>query len=167
MSTLTARLEIKAAADLTPAAPHSQPVGHTLENATGGRGWRNGTGSGQVDRVWLQNGTLAAGATDSYDLLAAGSLTDVLGQAIDADELKGLVIRCATGQITLEAPGANGLGLFKAAGDGVTLSAGHTLAVDFGGAGLDVTTGSRFDVDDSGGVGSTGSTYSLWLTVAQ
>jgi len=164
MSTANARLHIDARGDLTPASPHGNPIAHNLENATGGRGWRNGTGSGQIDRILLGSFTLGAAATDNYNLLAAGSLTDVLGQAIDADELKGFVVKCTSGEITLEAPASNGLAFFKAASDGVVLSNGHTLGVDFGAGGLDVTTDSKFDVTDSGGAGST---YTLWAIVAQ
>jgi|DEB0MinimDraft_10_1074344.scaffolds.fasta_scaffold01141_9 hypothetical protein len=164
MSTVAARLHINAAADLTPATPHSKPIGHNLENATGGQGWRNGTASGQVDRVLRENYTLGASATDSFNLLAAGSLTDMIGQAIDADELKGLVIKCTSGEVTLEAPASNGLGFFKAAQDGIVLASGQTLALDLGAAGLDVTTNASFDVTDSGGAGSN---YELWLVLAQ
>jgi len=128
------------------------------------RRWTQGIASGNVDRRYLVDGTLAGSATDSYNLLAAGSLTDDYGQAIDADELKGLVLKCVTGQITFLAPGANQLGCFNAAADGIILAAGQTMALDFGAGGLDVTVNSLFDVDDSGGAGST---YELWLIVAQ
>ena len=83
MSTLSARLHILALADLEPSTPHTQTIGHTVDNAPGGRGWRQGTGSGQVDRVYLEANTLSSGASKVYDLTAAGGLTDVLGQAID------------------------------------------------------------------------------------
>lgn len=163
-TSVAAHLRILGLADITASSPYTLPVQAKLENATGGERWTNGIASGNVDRVYQVAGTLGAGGTDNYDLLAAGSLTDVFGQAIDADELKGIVVKCVTGEITLEAPVANGLGFFKAASDGVVLSAGQTIGVSFGAGGLDVTTNSKFDIDDSGGAGST---YSLWLIVAQ
>lgn len=165
MSTLSARLHIKAAADLLPAAPHTKPVGHSIENAAGGQGWRNGQASGQVDRVLLANGSLSSGGTTAYDLLAAGSLTDVLGQAIDADELKGIVIKCLTGNIEVTGDATNPIGFFKAGSDGINIPTGATFAMDFGDAGLDVTTDSKFSVTES--TSAAAATYQIWLVVAQ
>ena len=73
MTTLSARLHIEARGDLQADAPHSQTVGHTLENATGGRGWRNGTGSGEVDRIFLESNSFTSGQNKTYNLLAAGT----------------------------------------------------------------------------------------------
>jgi hypothetical protein len=165
MSTLSARLHIEARADLTPAAPYAQSVGHTLENETGGAGWRNGTGSGQVDRVYMVSGSLSSGATDAYNLLAAGALTDVLGQAIDADELKGIVLKCDTGSIEMTAAASNGIGLFKAASDGINIPTGATVAWSLGAGGLDVTTDASFNVTEA--TSGAAATYTLWLIVAQ
>lgn len=164
MSTLSARLQIAALADLEPAAPYSQTIGHTLENAPGGRGWRQGNGSGEVDRVYLETNTLSSGGSKVYDLSAAGGLTDVLGQAIDADELKGLVIRCTDGQIAVDGGGGNHIDFFEQNTHGVVLSSGHTMGVDFGAGGLDVTTHDLFRVEEKAGASAT---YTLWLIVAQ
>jgi hypothetical protein len=165
MSTVSARFHIVGRADLQPASPFSQSIGHTLENVTGGEGWRNGTASGQVDRVYMVSGSLGSGATDAYDLLAAGSLTDALGQAIDADELKALILRCDTGAIEMTANATNGIGLFKAASDGINLGAGNTAGFSFGAAGLDVTTDSKFNITEA--TSGAAATYTLWLIVAQ
>lgn len=164
MSTLSARLHILALADLEPSTPHTQTIGHTVDNAPGGRGWRQGTGSGQVDRVYLEANTLSSGASKVYNLTAAGGLTDVLGQAIDADELKGLVIRCAVGQVTVDGSASQTLPFFEDNNHGVVLSAGHTMAVDFGAAGLDVTTAANLRVTETA---ATSSSYTLWFIVAQ
>lgn len=164
MSTLAARLQITAHADLAPDAPHSQTIGHTVENAPGGRGWREGTGRGEVDRVYLEANTLGSGASKVYDLKAAGALTDVLGQTIDADELKGLAIKCATGQITVDGSASGTIPFFETNNHGVILSAGHTLAVDFGSVGLDVTAASNLRVTETA---ATSSSYTIWLIVAQ
>ncbi len=152
----SAHLHIKLDAETLADSPHETlPARDLLENAVGGERWTNGQGSGQIDRVYKVAGTLGAGATDNYNALAAGSLTDVYGQAIDLDELKGIVIRCLTGQITFEAPGASFLSCFKAAADGIVLVAGHSIGLSFGAGGIDVTANSTFDIDDSGGAGST------------
>lgn len=164
MSTLAARLEIAALADLSPDAPHSQTIGHTVENAPGGRGWRQGTGSGEVDRVYLETNTLTSGGSKVYDLSLAGGLTDVLGQTIDADELKGLALKCTAGEVTFDGWASGSIDFFEDNNHGVVLKAGHTLAVDFGADGLDVTTHSNFRIAETG---ATSSSYTLWLIVAQ
>ena len=165
MSTVSARLHIVGRADLQPAAPFSQSIGHKLENATGGEGWRNGTASGQVDRVYMVSGSLSSGATDAYNLLAAGSLTDALGQAIDADELKALILRCDTGTIEMSGDATNPIGIFKAGSDGINLTTGATVGFSYGAAGLDVTTDSKFNVTEA--TSGAAATYTLWLIVAQ
>ena len=164
MSTLSARLQITALADLAPDAPHSQTIGHTVENAPGGRGWRQGTGSGEVDRVYLETNTLESGAAKVYDLGLSGGLKDVLGQTIDADELKGLAITCTAGGVAFDGWASNSIDFFEDNNHGVILSAGQSLAVDFGPDGLDVTTDSNFRITENA---STSSTYTLWLIVAQ
>lgn len=164
MSTLSARLQIAALADLEPAAPHSQTIGHTLENAPGGRGWRQGTGSGEVDRVFLEKRTLAADEAHQYNLRNGGGLTDVLGQAIDATRLKGWVVSCETGTIAIHGHASASLPVFEDQNHGVMLLTGHTMGFDFGATGIDVTTGKHFEVEERA---SAPATYSVWLIVAQ
>ncbi len=159
-----ALIRILGSATLSADSPYSGPVSAELENNTNGRRFKNGTGSGQVDRVYQVDGTLGAGATDDYDLLAAGSLTDVYGQAIDADELKAIVIKCNTGEVSFQGNASNQLSLFTSASQGIVLGAGATAGFDLGAAGIDVTTNSKFEILDSDGGGST---YSLWLICAQ
>ena len=164
MSTLAARLVIQALADLEPDAPHSQTIGHAVENAPGGRAWRQGTARGEVDRVFLEANTLSSGDSKTYDLKLAGGLKDVLGQTIDADELKGLAIKCAVGQVTVDGSASGTVPFFETNNHGVVLSAGHTMAVDFGSVGLDVTTAATLRVTETA---STSSSYTIWLIVAQ
>ena len=159
-----ALIRILGSANITATSPYEQPVKAELENATNGRRWKNGTGSGKIDRVYMTDGVLGAGATDDYDLLVAGALKDVYNQAIDADELKGIVIRCETGEIEFRGDAANQISLFTAASEGITLAAGQSAGFDLGATGIDVTTDSKFEVFDSDGGGST---YTLWLIVAQ
>lgn len=135
-----------------------------VANTTGGRRWTDGQASGQVDRVYRRVRSLTASQTHSYNLLAAGGLTDALGQAIDADELKGLVLRCTSGSIALEAPAAAFLPVFADATDLVKLSEGQTLAFDFGAAGLDVTSAASFDIVEQA---ASTAAYELWLVLAQ
>lgn len=163
-----ARLLISALATIKakdPAQP--DPVNLKLENDPQGQRWTAGTGSGEVDRPFMYEGALAAAATDSYDLVAAGALEDIFGQAIDADELKGIVVECVTGQIEFRAPAANGLSIFTAVSEGLQLEAGHMVGFDLGDDGIEVSvsTNSKFDVVDT--FGGVGSTYKLWAVVAQ
>ncbi len=155
-----ALLQILAKANLTATSPHEGDVREDLENTTGGRRWTDGNASGQVNRVYRKTGSLGAGATDSYNTLAAGALTDVYGQTIDLDELKGLVIVPLTGSIRLEAPAANFIGIFNDATDLLNVPAGG-LAFDFGAAGLDVTVNSKFDITETTGAAT--ATYELWF----
>ncbi len=164
-TTLSVSLGISALADYTATTPHEGAVTEKLLNNTGGRQWTNGIASGQADRVYRKTGTLAAAATDSFNTLAAGALLDVYGQGIDLDELKGLVIKCTSGSIKLDAPAANFIGIFADASDLIKVPLDCTMAFDFGASGLDVTTNSKFDVVDL--AGGAGSTYELMFWGAQ
>ncbi len=147
-----------------PSSPHEgNPVLDRVENVAGGERWTHGAGSGQIGKAYRKSGTLGVSATDAFNLLAAGALTDVYGQTIDADELKAIVVRCVTGSIRFLATAGTPLGCFGAAGDYLTLAAGHTLGLSFGATGLDVTTNSLFSITDGGA----GSTYELELIVAE
>lgn len=168
MATVAALLQIIAEGATIPAPADDPGAGGTvtqdLTNQTGGRRWTDGTGSGQVDRVYKRVRTMTSGETQSYDLLAAGSLTDALARAIDADELKGLVIKCTSGSIALEAPATGFIPIFSDATDLLLLSAGHTVAFEFGAAGVDVTSASKFDIVEKA---ASTAAYTLWLIVAQ
>ena len=165
MATATsAVLHILASASVKSTSPHLGDITETLENTTGGTRWTDGTGSGQVDRAYRVTGSLGSGATNSYNLLAAGALLDVFGQAIDGDELKGMVIKVTSGTIALEAPAANFLGIFADATDLINLANGMTIAFDFGSTGLDITTNASFDIVEKA---ASTATYELWLILAQ
>jgi len=127
----------------------SGTVQAVVENANGGRRWANGGGSGQVERVYKRIRTLASGATDTYDVLAAGSLVTPGGQPIDLDEVKALCLHVVSGECKLVATGASFLGVFTAASEGIKLSAGQTVALDLGAAGIDSTTASQFAVTET------------------
>lgn len=162
---VNAMLQIRAVATVTATSPAAGDVVLECVNAAGGTRWTNGTGSGNVDRAFFVSDSVAASATDSYNLLAAGSHEDIYNQAIDADELKGLMVKCLTGSIKVVAPAGTPIGMFLAAADGINLSAGHCFAIDFGATGLTVSTNSLFEITDT--AGGSGSTYELWFVVAQ
>ena len=164
-TSLSAMLHIEAKATLTATTPHTGDVREDLENASGGTRWTQGTASGQVGKVYRKNGSLSAGATDSFNLLAAGALEDVYGQTIDADELKGLVIKVTSGAVTLNAPAADFLPIFADASDLIKLQNGTTMAFDWGAGGLSLGTSAKFDLTETTGAAT--ATYELWLVVAE
>lgn len=168
-TSLSTLLHIIGQADIKSTSPHTGTIVDKIENTTGGTIWTNGTGSGKADRVYFRSrSALGAGATDSYNLLAAGSLVDVYNQAIDADELKALVLKVTSGAVKLEAPAANFIGIFADASDVILLGASakcNTIAFDFGAAGLDVTTNASFDITETSG--ATTANYELWVVVSQ
>ena len=138
-------------AEGTPDTDLSGILRRVLENATGGRRWTNGTGSGQISTIYVrEKSALGAGATDSYDLLAAGALTDIHGQTIDLDELKGFMLLPTSGSIRIDAPAANAIDIFDDPSDLLNVP-GDGLMMSWGAAGLDVTTNSKFDITESSG----------------
>lgn len=136
--------------------PRTDQPGGSLENVVGGRRWTDGTGSGQVDTTFVDAArVLGSSATQSYDFLAAGTLEDIDGNTVDLDELKMLAIVVSAGDVIINAPAANFLGIFTDATDILNVSTAYFQ--DFGPAGLDVTTNSKIDVT----AGGSGATYTL------
>ncbi len=157
MSTSLATLiQIRALAELSPASPQTGAVKGEI---VADQRTTNGQGSGQADRAYFASRTLSASATHTYNVLAAGSLTDLLGQSIDLDEIKGLCVECLTGAIKVVGGALNALGAFTGAGDGLLLTAGQSMAVGFGGAGLAVGSNGTFEVTETSG--SAGATYKI------
>ena len=161
MSTSSAQLIISLQGAQAPAAPVNGGLDRSVNNGSGGARWTNGPASGQINRVYQTDGTLAAAATDSYNVITAGALKDLLGATLNLVQLKGLVLTCLTGSIKLMAPAANFLSVFEAASHGVNLTAGQTIGFDLGALGITVSTNGKFDITDT--FGGAGSTYSLEL----
>jgi hypothetical protein len=149
-------------ADYQANTPHT---GSVIESLTETQRTTDGTGSAQADRVFRRSGVLAAAASHSYNTLAAGGLTDAYGQAIDLDELKGIMVKCTSGAIKIDAPAANFAGFFGTASDFVPVANGACWSMMFGATGLDVTVNSKFDIIDT--AGGAGSTYEIIFWGAQ
>ena len=153
-------------ASVDPGTSGTLPV--EIANVTGGRRWSTGTGSGKIGRSYKRVRTVGSGVTDSYDLLAAGSLTTPAGAAIDLDELKGVVIRVTSGQVQLAAPAANFLTIFADASGAINMGAVaglRAIALDFGPDGLDVSVNSKFDVIETSGAAT--ATYEIEFVGAE
>lgn len=137
-----------------------------IRNATGGRTFSNGTASGQADRWYYRSRAgLSAGATDNYNFLAAGSLTDPLGQAIDADEIKGYILKVTSGSVKLDAPASAFWPIFEDASDVYVVGEGQAVMHDFGPGGISVAAAASIDITESTG-GATAD-YELAVLIAQ
>ena len=164
--TVATRLVMQLDAMLTVDAPFAQGIRHMVENSAGGRRWTDGTASGQVSQVYLRRRAgLAAGDTDTYNLLAPGALLDVLGGTIDADELKAIMVVPTAGAIRIAATPANFIGIFEDADGKNKIPAGSSFAMDFGPTGLDVSSGSKFEITETTGAAT--ADYDLILIVAE
>lgn len=161
-SSLSVSMQIAVLGTLTPVLPQTGGINANMQTTTR---WTNGTGSGQADRQYHKERTLAASATHNYDTLAAGALKDVLDQAIDLDELKGVKIKCTAGAIKVVGGAGAPAGFLTAAAEGFKLAAGHEVGFNFGATGLSVATNSKFDITDT--AGGSGSTYEITFFGAQ
>lgn len=125
----------------------------------------NGTGAGKADLVFADTRTLAASATEDLDL--AGALADAFGVAQVFARVQAIVVQAATGNtnnVNVTRPASNGVPLFLAAGDGVGVRPGETLALFAGVAdavGHAVTAGTGDLLTITNSAGTTGVTYSI------
>lgn len=103
----------------------------------------SGVGANQADRIFADQRTLAASATEDLDL--AGVLSDPLGAALTFARIKAVLVKAAAGNtnnVNVTRPAANGVPLFLAAGDGrPVMPGGLDLWVAPGATGVPVTAG--------------------------
>lgn len=125
----------------------------------------SGTGAGKADRVFHDQRTLAASASEDLDL--AGVLTDVYGAAITFARIKYIAISAASGNTNNILVGAASatqwVGLLNTTGV-VTLRPGATLAAMSGAAdavGMAVTAGTGDLLKIANSAGSTSVTYDI------
>ena len=86
----------------------------------------SGTLANQADVIFADTRTVAASATDALDLIGGG-LTDHLGTAFAPVKLKALLLIASglnTNAVQLVRPATNGVPIFMAAGDGISLLPG-------------------------------------------
>lgn len=116
--------------------------------------------AGQADRMWSDDRTLAASATENLDL--AGVLTDIFGAGISFAKVKAIILVAAAGNvddIVLGGAASNGfLGPFGAAAHTVAVRPGGVVLLADAGAGWPVTpgTGDLLKVTNAAG-GASGS----------
>lgn len=143
-----------AALDLgTASFPFSGGVSFTLTD---------GTTSGKADRIFTDTRTLAASATENLDL--AGSLTDAFGTSITFATIKAVIVSAASGNtnsVQVTRPASNGVALFMAAGDGISLGPGAGFGWAVSATGVTVTAGTGDLLTFTNSAGSTSVTYSV------
>lgn len=101
-----------------------------------------GVSSGQADKIFHDQRTLAASATEDLDL--AGGLTDAFGAALTFVKLKAIIIKAAAtnvNNVNFSRPAANGVPLFAAASDLIPVLPDGLFAWSAPGAGITVTGG--------------------------
>lgn len=122
----------------------------------------NGIGANQADRVFTDERTLAASATEDLDL--AGVLLDAFGQAITFAKIKAIIVKAAAGNtndVVVTRPVANGAPLFLAAGDGINVKPGGTFAWFAPGTGVTVTPSTADLITLTNGGAGTPVTYDI------
>ena len=124
----------------------------------------DGTGAGLANMTWSDTRTRPASGTEDIDL--AGSLAGIqAGTTLTFARIKAIYVKAATANtnsVVVTRPAANGVPLFLAASDGISLAPGEVfLWVSPGATGKAVTaaTGDLLTVTNS--AGSTGVTYDI------
>lgn len=84
-------INIGSSVQQTLAVPENN-LGSMFASVAGDYSFANGTGISQNDLAWSDRRTLAAGATDTFDL-NGGGLLDVFGAAVNFVEVTAIVIR--------------------------------------------------------------------------
>lgn len=118
---LTVDATLTAALDLTAAVSHVDYLSRVELTP--------GTGLRQSNLQFSDTRTLAASATENLDL--AGSLTGPVGNTLTFARVKAIVVKAAggnTNSVQVTRPASNGVPLFMAAGDGISLAPGETFA---------------------------------------
>jgi hypothetical protein len=124
----------------------------------------SGTGANQVDRVFTDTRTLGASGTEDLDLAAV--LVDAFGAAITMAKVKAIVITAAaanTNDVVVSRPASNGVPLFGAASDAISIKPGGFFAIAApaaaGQAAVTAGTGDLITITNS--AGGTPVTYSI------
>jgi len=127
----------------------------------------SGTGAGQADKVWGDQRTLAASATEDLDL--TGTLVDVYGATITMARVKAIIIEAIAGNtnnVVVGAASSNPWSTLLGATGTLTIRPGTSITVVCGTAdatGYTVTaaTGDLLKVANSGS--GTGVTYNIFF----
>jgi hypothetical protein len=123
----------------------------------------SGTGAGAADMMWHDTRTLAASGTENLDL--AGSLTGAFGTTLTFARIKGLIVAAAAGNtnnVQVIRGASNGLAVFLANGDGLSVRPGGIFAWFAQDAtGIAITAGSSDILTITNSAGSTEVSYDI------
>lgn len=123
----------------------------------------DGAGANQADRIWSDQRTLAASASEDLDL--SGSLTDIYGATVTFARIKAILIKAASGNtnnVNVTRPASNGVPLFLAAGDGEPVHPGGVLLKVWPGAtAIPVTAGTGDLINIANSSSGTPVTYDI------
>lgn len=116
---------------------------------------------GKADILFADTRTLAASATENIDL--SGALTDAFGASIVAAELVAIYVKASaanTNNVNVTRPASNGVPIFLAAGDGVSIQPGEWFEfVSQKGIAVTAATGDLITITNA--AGSTSVTYNI------
>lgn len=121
----------------------------------------NGTSAGQASAQFSDTRTLSASASENLDL--AGGLTNGFGATLTFTKIKLLFVRAASGNtnaVQVSRGSSNGVPLFLAASDGLTLQPGAWF-VWFDPTGITVTAGTGDILTVANAAGGSSVSYDL------
>lgn len=150
---LTGRALVQLSAELTSALDLSTPTSKLDKNVQ--FTISDGAGANQSNRVWHDQRTLSASATENLDL--AGSLTDPFGATITFARIKFVLVQAAsanTNDVQVSRGATNGVPLFLAASDAIIVRPGGLFfwaAPDATGVVVTAGTGDILTVTNSAG----------------
>lgn len=121
-----------------------------------------GTGDGQANTVWSDTITLAASGTADLDF--AASLTSSFGATLTFTKIKAIIVAALaanTNNVVVSRPAANGLVIFSAASDAVSILPGGLFVLTAPKAGIAVTAATGDLLTFTNSAGTTGVTYDV------
>lgn len=124
----------------------------------------SGIGANQADRVFTDQRTLGPSATEDLDL--AGVLVEAYGTTLTFAKLKAIIVKAAAGNtndLNVTRPASNGVPLFLAAADGLTVRPGGVFAWVAPGTGVTVTAGTGDLLTFTNAAAGTSITYDVVL----
>ncbi len=157
---LTSRIELQVTGQLVGAGDLGNPDQNFSDSLL--HVLASGTGANQADRVFTDQRTLTASATENLDL--AGVLLDAFGAAITFATIKAVIIKAASGNtndVQLTRPASNGVPLFLAASDGIPIKPGGMFVWTAPGTGITVTAGTGDILTVTNSAGGTSVTYDV------
>lgn len=138
----------------------SFPFAHALSQA-----FADGTGASQLNTLFVDTRTLAASTNEDLDLFGS-TFTDWKGDALAFATLKAVLVYAATtntNNVVVSRPASNGVALFDAASDAISLGPGGLFLFMVPGTGKTVTTGTADLINFANSGAGTDVVYTVML----